>query len=560
MDRHSYSCGLGSVPLRYETIGAALAATALAWPDKEALVVRHQGVRWSWSELSERADQVASGLLSLGLARNDRVGMWGPTSAEWILTFLACARVGIVLVTLNPAYRPSELHYALRSSGCRGLVLAERFKASDYVALLLELAPELDGGSPGIALAALPDLKFVIGLGRTASGMIAFDALVERGKARGDGALPLLAGKLSPDDAVCIQFTSGTTGAPKGATLTHFGLLNNGAMTLEVMGAKAQDRICIPVPLFHCFGMVVGVLGAVVHGATMVFPGDGFDAGEVLRAVEEERCTALYGVPTMFIAELNHPEFTSFDLTSLRTGLMGAAPCPEDVMRRVMSDMHMKDVSIVFGMTETSPVSFQTRADSDIETRTSTVGTVHPWVEARVADAGDRPVRIGNVGELQIRGYGVMRGYWGEPEKTAEAIDGAGWMRTGDLATMDERGRCRIVGRSKDMIIRGGENIYPVEIENFLRTHSDIVDVAVFGVPDDRMGEEVCAWVKAAQTLTFDDIRAFCSGRIAHYKVPRYVRFVDSFPMTASGKMHKPTMREMEAQAPAAATEGSAQA
>ena len=560
MDRHSYSCGLGSVPLRYETIGAALAATALAWPDKEALVVRHQGVRWSWSELSERADQVASGLLSLGLARNDRVGMWGPTSAEWILTFLACARVGIVLVTLNPAYRPSELHYALRSSGCRGLVLAERFKASDYVALLLELAPELDGGSPGIALAALPDLKFVIGLGRTASGMIAFDALVERGKARGDGALPLLAGKHTPDDAVCIQFTSGTTGAPKGATLTHFGLLNNGAMTLEVMGAKAQDRICIPVPLFHCFGMVVGVLGAVVHGATMVFPGDGFDAGEVLRAVEEERCTALYGVPTMFIAELNHPEFTSFDLTSLRTGLMGAAPCPEDVMRRVMSDMHMKDVSIVFGMTETSPVSFQTRADSDIETRTSTVGTVHPWVEARVADAGDRPVRIGNVGELQIRGYGVMRGYWGEPEKTAEAIDGAGWMRTGDLATMDERGRCRIVGRSKDMIIRGGENIYPVEIENFLRTHSDIVDVAVFGVPDDRMGEEVCAWVKAAQTLTFDDIRAFCSGRIAHYKVPRYVRFVDSFPMTASGKMHKPTMREMEAQAPAAATEGSAQA
>lgn len=552
MKRPSYSCGAASLPLNYETIPQALVRAANDQPDREALVVRHQGVRLSWSQLAGRVDRAAAGLLALGLERGDRVAMWGPTSAEWIITFLACARAGLILVTVNPAYRAPELHHALKSSGVRALVLAERFKTSDYVAMLLELAPELGHGPRGVVCEQLPDLRFVVGLGRTTPAMIPF-AELEAGEREFDrDALDRLTATISPDDCVCIQFTSGTTGVPKGATLTHFGLLNNGYMTLHVMGAVATDRVCIPVPLFHCFGLVVGILGSITHGVAMIFPGEGFDPGEVLATIEEERCTAVYGVPTMFIAELTHPDFGSFDLSSLRTGIMGAAPCPEDVMQRVISDMHMNDVTIAFGMTETSPVSFQTLATADMETRVSTVGTVHPWVEARVADTEDRPVPLGTVGELHIRGYGVMRGYWGDPAKTAETIDAAGWLRTGDLATMDEQGRCRIVGRSKDMIIRGGENIYPVEVENFLRTHPDIVDVAVFGVPDERMGEEACAWVKASSPVTIDDVRAFCAGRLAHYKVPRYLRVVDSFPMTASGKMQKQAMRETEATSRAA--------
>ncbi|WP_313802717.1 AMP-binding protein [Sphingobium sp.] len=546
MEGLSYSCGPATSPLRYQTVGQALRAASATWPNHEALVMRHQNVRWTWSELSERVDRLATGLMSLGLSRGDRVAMWGPNSAEWVLTFLACARAGLMLVTLNPAYRPLELLYALRLSGCSALVLADSFKTSDYVTMLLEIAPELDAGEPGVSCEQLPDLKYIIGLGRTTSGMVPFEE-VASGVPTAMVELERVAEHLSPDDAICIQFTSGTTGAAKGATLTHFGLLNNGRLTLEVMGAQAGDRICIPVPLFHCFGLVVGLLGCLTHGATMVFPGEGFDPAEVLQAVTEERCTALYGVPTMFIAELAHPSFPSSDLSSLRTGIMGGAPCPEDVMRRVMHDMHMASVTIAFGMTETSPVSFQTHVESDIETRVSTIGTVHPWVEARVAGPNDRPVPIGSVGELHIRGYGVMRGYWGDPDKTAETVDAAGWLRTGDLATMDEQGRCRIVGRSKDMIIRGGENIYPVEVENFLRTHDDIIDVAVFGVPDDRMGEEACAWVKASRPISLADLRAFCAGRLAHYKIPRYLRLVETFPLTASGKMHKPTMREMEA-------------
>jgi fatty-acyl-CoA synthase len=542
----SYSCGASRTHLRYETIGHALDSIVSKLPQAEALIVPYQNVRWTWKELRERVDQLAAAFLSLGLERGERLAIWAPNRAEWVLVQLAAARAGLILVTINPAYRASELEHALNLAGCKALILAESFKSSDYVSMLLEVAPELGSGPLGVHCARLPALKIVVSLGRTASAMYSFETLSRRAGPAERAALTDLNDRLSPDDAICIQFTSGTTGEPKGATLTHFGLLNNGYMSGAVMGLTHADKICVPVPLFHCFGMVLGVLAAVAHGAAIVLPGEWFDPSNVMRVVEQEQCTALYGVPTMFIAELSHPDFDNYDLSSLRTGAMGGAPCPEDIMQRVMIDMHMQDVTIAFGMTETSPVSFQTRADADIETRVSTIGTVHPWVEARVADMEGRPVQLGTIGELHIRGYNVMVGYWGDPERTAAAIDPAGWMRTGDLATMDDLGRCRIVGRSKDMIIRGGENIYPVELENFLRSHPAITDIAVFGVPDERMGEEVCAWIKASETLCEEDVRAYCAGRMAHFKVPRYVRFVETFPVTASGKMHKPTMREAE--------------
>lgn len=542
----SYASGVSEAALRYETIDQAFSLITSAHPGATALVVPHQKIRWTWKDLSERVDIIARTFLSHGLTPGDRLGIWAPNCSEWVIAQLAAAKAGLILVTLNPAYRAPELQHALNLSGCRALILAESFKTSDYISMLLEIAPELAEGEPGVHCANLPALDFVVSLGRTTPAIYSFKSLYDGDNLAGSDMLKDIQQKLSPDDPVCIQFTSGTTGRPKGATLTHFGLLNNGHQCGVLMGLTSDDRICIPVPLFHCFGMVLGVLSAITHGAAMVLPGEGFDPGEVLHAIEQERCTVLYGVPTMFIAELNHPDFTRYDLTSLRTGAMGGAPCPEDVMERVMSDMHMQDVTIAFGMTETSPVSFQTRRDDDMETRVSTIGTVHPWVEARIANTEDRPVPRETIGELHIRGYSVMRGYWGDPERSAETIDAAGWMRTGDLATMDERGRCRIVGRSKDMIIRGGENVYPVEVENFLRTHPAIVDIAVFGVPDALMGEEICAWIKTSEALEHDDLRDFCSGQLAHFKVPRYVRFVDDFPMTASGKMHKPTMREAE--------------
>ncbi|API59689.1 AMP-binding protein [Tardibacter chloracetimidivorans] len=541
----SYSCGITHAPLRYETIGRALERAAEAWPDGPALVVPHQRVRWTWSELAEKADALAAGFLSLDFRAGDRLAIWAPNCAEWVIVQLAAAKTGIILVTINPAYRAAEFEHALNLSGCRGLVLAERFKASDYGAMLAEIAPEFAAGFSRSE--RLPALEVVISLGHAKGAILSFDALIARGGNADRNAVAELAQTLQPDDAICIQFTSGTTGQPKGATLSHFGLLNNGHLSGSLMDLTHADRICVPVPLFHCFGMVLGVLTAVSHGAAIVLPGEGFDPAEVMRVVEQERCTALYGVPTMFIAQLSHRDFANYDLSSLRTGAMGGAPCPEDIMRRVMTDMHMKDITIAFGMTETSPVSFQTRADADIETRTATVGTVHPWVEAKVADAKGRAVPLGDVGELHIRGYNVMSGYWNDADRTAETIDAAGWMRTGDLAIMDEHGRCRIVGRSKDMIIRGGENIYPIEVENFLRTHPSIVDIAIFGVPDSLMGEEICAWIKVSEHLADDMIREYCSGKIAHYKVPRYIRYVEDFPMTASGKMHKPTMREFEA-------------
>jgi fatty-acyl-CoA synthase len=544
---HSYSCGAGQPPLRYETVGQALDSTVSRLADSAALIVPHQSIRWSWQDLGDRVDSCATAFLSLGLVPGDRLGIWAPNCAYWVVTQLAAAKAGLILVTINPAYRAPEIKHAINLAGCRALIFAERFKTSDYVSLLLEVAPELADGQPGVHCAELPTLEIVASFGRTTTAMLSFESFITRKGPADRTALTQLNARIRPDDPVCIQFTSGTTGLPKGATLTHFGLLNNSHMTWEIMGLTQTDKICLPVPLFHCFGMVVGVLGSVAHGGTIVLPGESFDPAEVMRAVEQERCTALFGVPTMFIAALAHPDFAGFDLTSLRTGAMGGAPCPADIMQRVMADMHMQDVAIVFGMTETSPVSFQTRVGTDLETRVSTVGTVHPWVEARVVDAEDHLVPLGTVGELHIRGYNVMSGYWNDPERTEQAIDPAGWMRTGDLATLDDQGRCRIVGRSKDVIIRGGENVYPVEVENFLRTHSAITDLAVFGVPDELMGEEICAWVKTSKPLTLEEIRAFCKGRIAHYKVPRYVRFVESFPMTASGKMHKPTMREIEA-------------
>ncbi|WP_313806752.1 AMP-binding protein [Sphingobium sp.] len=536
------------MPLRYQAIGEALRHTIAARPDADALVVPHQGVRWSWRSLGERVDRVAVGLLALGLEPGDRVGMWGPNSAEWVLVQLACARAGFILVTINPAYRRDELVHALELTGVRALVLADRFKSSDYVAMLLDAVPRFGGADQG-SDGPCSELRFAIGLGRTVGDIIPFERLLEEPDSAPFAHLETISREVGPDDAACIQFTSGTTGAPKGATLSHFGLLNNGALTGSVMRMRPEDRVCIPVPLFHCFGMVVGVLGCVAHGSTMVLPSESFDPAAVMASVERERCTVLYGVPTMFIAELALPDFGRFDISSLRTGAMGGAPCPEDVMRRVCVDMEMREVTIAFGMTETSPVSFQTRTDADLETRTATIGTAHPWVEARIADETGRPVSRGKIGELQIRGYGVMLGYWNDPQRTAETIIN-GWLRTGDLAAMDDQGRCRIVGRSKDMIIRGGENIYPVELENFLRTHPAIVDVAVFGVPDARLGEEVCAWIKTSGPLSAEHILAHCAGRLAHYKIPSHVRFVDGFPMTASGKMYKPGMRKAEERDP----------
>ena len=541
----SYVCGTSDVPLRYETIGRALEITAASYGGREALVVVHQGIRWTWSELSRQVDSLAAGFVALGLEVGDRVGIWSPNCAEWVLTQLATAKAGLMLVTINPAYRTSELEHGLNLSGCRGLVLAERFKTSNYVSMLLELAPELK-----VQLAAsgrcerLPKLEFAIQIGRPAcSAFLAFDDVPGLATPEARSELAERAARLRPDDAINIQFTSGTTGAPKGATLTHHNILNNGFFVGELMRFTHEDRLCIPVPLYHCFGMVMGVMNCVTHGATMVFPSEAFEPRAVLEAIQAERCTALYGVPTMFVGELAYPEFADFDLSTLRTGIMAGAPCPIEVMKRVVSDMHMSEFTICYGMTETSPVSFQTRADADLETRTSTVGTVHPFVEVKIVDDRGRVVPRGGTGELLTRGYSVMAGYWNDPERTAEAIDAAGWMHTGDLATIDEQGRCKIVGRVTDMIIRGGENVYPAELENFLFKHPKVLEAAVFGVPDEKYGEEICAWIRVREETTVDEVLTYCREQIAHYKTPKHIRFVSDFPMTVSGKVQKFLMR-----------------
>ena len=544
----SYVSGASTMPLIGATIGALFDRTAAAAPLGEALVVRHQGIRWTWQDLRERVDRVACGLIRLGLNRGDRIGIWAPNCAEWLLVQLASAKAGLILATINPAYRRGEVEYVLNKVDCKALVLAPSFKSSDYIGILTELAPELAHCAPGeLRSAHLPELRLVVRLGsETTPGMLNFAALLEPAAPSDRAKLGQLGAQLQFDEPVNIQFTSGTTGAPKGATLTHHNILNNAHSLGAAIGLGAADRLCIPVPLYHCFGMVGGNLACIAHQATMVYPAAGFDAQCVLETIQAERCTVLYGVPTMFIAELARPDFEQYDLSSLRTGTMAGSPCPAELVRRVIDSMHIPELTIAYGMTETSPVSFQTSRADPIERRTSTVGRTHPHIEVKLVDLNGEITARGQPGELCVRGYSVMRGYWNDPEKTAEAIDEAGWMHTGDLATIDADGYCQIVGRLKDMIIRGGENVYPREIEEFLFRHPCVADVAIVGVPDERYGEEVCAWIKlrAEKNVTEEEIRAFCRGQLAHYKVPAHIVFVDAFPLTATGKIQKFAIRE----------------
>ena len=544
----SYAHGASTVPLVGDTIGVHFQKAAERWADALALVVKHQDVRWTYRELNDRVDAFAAGLLALGLSPGDRIGIWSPNNSEWVVTQFATAKAGLILVNINPSYRTFELEYALGKVGCKTLITADHFKTSDYVGMLRELMPEIADSKPGqLRSARVPSLETLIRIGSDAvDGFLRFDDVAALAGESQREMLTDLESKLQFDDAINIQFTSGTTGAPKGATLTHHNILNNGFFIGAAQRFTDRDRVCIPVPLYHCFGMVLGNIACITHGSAMVYPGEGFEALATLEAVEAEKCTALYGVPTMFIAELGLPEMKRFDLSSLRTGIMAGSPCPIEVMRRCVSEMNMSEVTIAYGMTETSPVSTQTAFDDPLERRVSTVGRAHPHVEIKIVDTDGRIVPVGAPGELCTRGYSVMLGYWSDPERTAEAIDAARWMHTGDLATMDVDGYVSIVGRIKDMVIRGGENVYPREVEEFLYAHPDIADVQVIGVPDQRYGEELMAWVipRGGATLDADAVRAFCRGRIAHYKVPRYVKLVDGFPMTVTGKVQKFRMRE----------------
>lgn len=537
-----------SEPLLRLTIPQLLQLAVAGNGPRDAAVFPEQGRRFSWDQLEQEVDAFAGGLIKLGLGKGDRVGIWSPNRWEWLVTQYATARIGAILVNINPAYRIFELDYALNKVGCAALVTASKFKTSDYVGMLRSLAPELDQCAPGeLRAQKLPSLRSVILMGEEPSpGMFAFAEVMEKGKIVPRGRLDAATAALRPSDPINIQFTSGTTGAPKGATLTHTNIVNNGHFVTAAMNFSKEDRLCIPVPFYHCFGMVMGSLGCVSKGATMVFPGEGFDPTATLRAVEAEKCTALYGVPTMFVAMLDHPDFKSFDLSSLRTGIMAGAPCPIEVMKRVIGSMHMSEVTIAYGMTETSPVSFQSAVDDPLERRVSTVGRVHPHVEVKIVDESGKTLPTGARGELCTRGYSVMSGYWDDAERTAEAIDADGWMHTGDLATIDDEGYCNIVGRVKDMVIRGGENIYPREVEEFLYRHPKVREVQVFGVPDARYGEELCAWIVplAGQTVTEEEMRDYCRDQIAHYKVPRYFRFKSELPMTVTGKPQKFIMRD----------------
>ena len=553
----SYARGATATPLIEQTLGAFFAAMAARQPEREALVSRHQGLRYTYAQLQAEARRLASALLRQGLVPGDRVGIWSHNNAEWVLMQLATAQVGLVLVNINPAYRTSEVEYALNKVGCKLLVTMARFKTSDYLGMLRELAPEWTGQQPGkLGAMKLPLLRTVVwidggtdaagGQGAEEPGLLRFSDLIARGDAA-DPRVDAVAAGLAATDPINIQFTSGTTGFPKGATLTHRNILNNGFFIGECMQLTPADRLCIPVPLYHCFGMVLGNLACFTHGSTIVYPNDGFDPLSVLQTVQDEKCTGLHGVPTMFIAELDHPRFKEFDLSTLRTGIMAGSPCPTEVMKRVVEQMNLREITIAYGMTETSPVSCQSSTDTPLEKRVSTVGQVQPHMEIKIVDPETGAVVArGQRGEFCTRGYSVMHGYWGDEEKTREAIDAEGWMHTGDLATMDDAGYVNIVGRIKDMVIRGGENIYPREIEEFLYRHPQVQDVQVVGVPDEKYGEELCAWIiaKPGTKPTEDDIRAFCKGQIAHYKVPRYIRFVASFPMTVTGKIQKFKIRD----------------
>jgi len=533
----SYFCGASTTQIIYRTIGSYFDEIAERYPEGEALVVRHQNIRWSWSEFQRQVDRLATGLLSLGIEPGDRVGIWGPNSYEWVLVQFATAKIGALMVCINPAYRLYELEYALNKVECKAIVSAESFKTSMYLHMLQEL----------IEADKLPQLQTVIRMGEAETpDMLNFAAVCDAGGDAEYQRLDELKGILKPDDPINIQFTSGTTGAPKGATLTHCNILNNGYLTGEAMGLTDQDRLCIPVPLYHCFGMVLAVLACATHGSTMVFPGEAFDPQEALQSVQDEKCTALHGVPTMFIAELDLPQFAEFDLSSLRTGVMAGAPCPVEVMKRVIGEMHMEDILIGYGQTELSPINHMTLPDDSLQKRTETVGRAVPWVEIRLIDEQGRVVAIGEKGEICTRGYSVMRGYWNDPERTAETIDPAGWLHSGDLGIMDSEGYVQVVGRIKDMIIRGGENIYPREVEEFLYTHPAIAEVQVFGIPNQRLGEVVCAWIQIAEgaELTAEEVKAYCQDQIAHFKVPLHIRFVDEFPMTVTGKIQKFVMRD----------------
>jgi fatty-acyl-CoA synthase len=551
MQQASYVHGGHDVPLIGETIGAFLDGVAQRHGDQPALVVAHQNVRWTYRQFHERVNRLAAGLQKLGLNPGDRIGIWSQNCAEWVLTQFATAKAGLVMVNINPAYRRSELEYVLDKVQCSALILAPSFKTSDYIAMLQDVAPEIHHSAPGaLKSARLPHLRHVIRLGSdNTPGMLNFDAVLESASPDDLEQMERIAATLQFDDAVNIQFTSGTTGAPKGATLTHHNILNNGFFIGEAMRLTEKDRLCIPVPLYHCFGMVLGNLACVTHGAAMIYPGEGFDAKAVLDTVQSEKCTGLHGVPTMFIAILDHPDFASYDLSGLRTGIMAGSPCPIQVMTRVIEQMHMKEITIAYGMTETSPVSFQSSVDDPVDLRVSTVGRVHPHLEVKIVDAEGRIVPRGEKGELLTRGYSVMLGYWGDEEKTREAIDAARWMHTGDLAVIDDNGFCSIVGRSKDMVIRGGENIYPREVEEYLYRHPKVLDVQCVGVPDPKYGEELCACIilRPGMQADADEIRAFCNGQIAYYKIPRYVRFVESFPMTVTGKIQKFMLRKQVA-------------
>jgi fatty-acyl-CoA synthase len=533
MAEKSYTSAISDTPLLGDTIGENLDAAVRRFPDRPALVDVPAGRRWSYAELAADVDALALGLLAAGVTVGDRVGIWAPNCAEWVLTQYATAKVGAILVNINPAYRTSELEFVLNQSAARLLVAAQRLKTSDYAAMIAEVRPRC---------AALEQVV-LLGTGE-------WDALLVTGRRADRGALGAI--ELSADDPINIQYTSGTTGFPKGATLSHHNILNNGYFVGELCHYTHEDKICIPVPFYHCFGMVMGNLAATSHGAAMVIPAPSFDPVATLEAVQAERCTSLYGVPTMFIADLAVPDFGRFDLSSLRTGIMAGSPCPVEVMKQVIDRMGMSEVSICYGMTETSPVSTQTRVDDSIERRVATVGRAGPHIEVKVIDpATGRAVPRGTPGELCTRGYSVMLGYWRQPDKTAEVIDAARWMHTGDLAVMDDDGYLSITGRIKDMVIRGGENIYPREVEEFLYTHPDILDAQVIGVPDAKYGEELMAWVRmrpGATPLTADALREFCLGKLAHYKIPRYVHITDEFPMTVTGKVRKVEMRERSAE------------
>ena len=544
----SYVKGDTSQQLVWQTVSQLLSSTVTQHSGRSAFIFSEQGIRWTWCDFQKQVDDVASGLLALGLKAGDRVGIWSPNRSEWVVTQFATAQIGVILVNVNPAYRLSELEYALNKVQVKALILAEKFKTSDYIGMVQTLAPELETSEPGrIYSQRLPHLRWVIRMGRQKTpGMFNYEDLLSWGGPAQKARLPELTAVLNPDDAINIQFTSGTTGNPKGATLSHHNILNNALCVAQAMKLTEQDRLCVPVPLYHCFGMVLSVLACVSVGASMVFPGEAFDPAATLKAASNERCTALHGVPTMFIAELALPDFAEYDLSSLRTGIMAGAPCPIETMKRVVQDMHMHEVTIAYGMTETSPVSFQSSTNDPLEKRVATVGRVMPHLEVKVVDEQGQIVPIGTKGELCTRGYSVMKGYWGDDERTADAIKD-GWMYTGDLATLDAEGYCNIVGRVKDMLIRGGENIYPREIEEFLFRHPKVGEVQVFGVPDQKYGEEICAWivVKSGQFMTEDDVKNFCKGQIAHYKIPRYVKFVDALPMTVTGKPQKFIMSEM---------------